>query len=174
VQKAQSIIYAFKDRYQMASLNLNEMDLENESGSLKTGSQEIMLSAIFSLLFRLPESPCKPLFFALLTIDLANKIGILGAEKKQEFTQKVQANIKKLFAKAHEMDREVREIFLEFTSHFIYESEFKFDFEFLKEKVESEKSLISDLLQKLSNVSFYKSLQKVLPEFLHPLLSSGE
>jgi len=174
VQKAQSIIYAFKDRYQMAALNLSEMQLENLSGSLTNDFQQIALSAILSLLFRLPESPCKPLFFALLTIDISNKIGLLGAEKKQEFSQKVQSHIKTLFAKAHEMDREVREIFLEFTAHFIYESEFKFDFEFLKENIENQKSNVSELLQKLSNVSFYKTLQKVLPEFLHPLLSSGE
>jgi|JI9StandDraft_1071089.scaffolds.fasta_scaffold148926_3 hypothetical protein len=74
--------------------------------------------------------------------------------------------------KAKELDRESRNTLLEFMTCFIFEREFSYDFEFIKEKlaVPEIKALAQDLMQRFSKISFTKNLQKTLPEFLHGLL----
>lgn len=131
-----------------------------------------MIQAIFQLLFNLPVSTAKPLFFGSLCSELLNKFFILGNEKREEFLNKIQNSLQLLFMKAKDLDRESREILLEFMTCFIFEREFKFDFEFIKEKLEDPaiKVLTVDLIHRFQKISFIKNLQKALPEFLHDLL----
>lgn len=73
------------------------------------------------------------------------------------------------------MDRESRELAADFVARYIYEQNYQFDFDALKEGFEGpQRPFVLKVVQRLSNICYHKNIKKNLPDWLKELVGSGE
>jgi hypothetical protein len=118
----------------MAADNLLNMPVSNGKSDLKACLPQILAQAIFGLFFKLPNSPCMPIFFSALCSNLIAKAELEG--QKEVMTDLIEKSVQLLFIRASSLDRELKERLLDFMANFIFERDFSYSFDFIKEKLE--------------------------------------
>ncbi|CDW76937.1 cap binding protein [Stylonychia lemnae] len=160
------VLCSFSDSQEMTAHNLWSLYIDEK---LQEFHQQMILNSIFTSAFKLPQSHTLPIFYAQVMNTIISQTKDSANFKKIQ--DHLELCISHYFKQYENLDSEIQERLMEFTSFYISQLDFKFDLlleKFVNQDVDEE--ILKKLFIVLVRMSFTKKVQQQIDEKYHHLL----